>query len=87
MPEHLGNIHLKGKAAEKLLKSVGNPVRATIVGKVESASFDVDFSADVPPSSSKKERKKIAQVTIDITEINGIHNSDHKSLKEVMGEE
>ena len=86
MPDHLGNVRLKGKAAEKLLKSVGNPVRATIVGRVESASFDTDFSESLP-SNSKKERKKIAQVTIDIAEISGIHNSAHKSLQQVVEEE
>lgn len=83
MPEHLGSIRLKGKAAEKLLKSVGNSMSATVTGKVESASFDVDFSEPIP-DNPKKEKKKIAQVTIDITGIGGIHNPAHKSLQEVV---
>ena len=85
MPDHLGRITLKGKAAEKLLKSVGNTMSASVSGKVESASIDEDFDAPIP--SGDKKRPKIPHVHIDITGISNISNPAHKSLKKVMGEE
>lgn len=85
MPEHIGHITLKGEAAKKLMKSVGNTMSATISGKVESASIDEDF--DVPREvGSKKDRPKVARVSIDITGIKNISNPSHlPGLKEIVG--
>jgi len=85
MPDHIGRITLKGEAAKKLMKSVGNTMSASISGKVESASIEEDFSGAIPVGS-KKERKKIPHVHIDITGISNISNPSHTPLKEVMGE-
>ena len=83
MPKHLGSITLKGEAAKKLMKSVGNTMSASITGLVESASMDEDF--DVPFKEGKK-RPKVPRVHIDITGIDKISNPSHTPLKKIMGE-
>ena len=84
MPDHIGRITLKGKAAEKLMKSVGNTMSASISGKVESASIEEDFS-EVRSVGSKQDRKKVPHVHIDITGISNISNPSHKNLKDIVG--
>jgi len=86
MPDHIGRITLKGEAAKKLLKSVGNTMSASISGKVESASMEEDFS-DVPIRSGQKQQKRprIPHVHIDITGISNISNPSHLPMKDIVG--
>ena len=83
MPDHIGRITLKGEAAKKLLKSVGNTMSASVSGKVESASMEEDFAET--PSKPGKERKKVPHVHIDITGISNISNPSHLPMKDIVG--
>ena len=90
MPDHIGRITLKGAAAEKLLKSVGNTMSASVSGEVESAAVEEDFDeerVEPVPGQKPKPRPKVPIVHIDITGISNISNPSHQPLKKVMGEE